>query len=69
MMETTVSDFHNSFYILAIQKLTFHQPYVRILITNHCGAMKHIAFKGRELFQYVLCRCDYAETVVTSFAH
>ena len=37
IMETTIYDFHTSFYIPAIQKLDFHLPYVRILGTNHCG--------------------------------
>ena len=69
MTETTISDFHTSFYIPAIQKLTFHLPHVRILGTNHCGEMLHTAFKRRELFQYVLCRRDYAERVVDIFAN
>ena len=45
MMETNISDFNTSFYIPAIQKLTFHLPHVRILGTNDCGAMRRIAFK------------------------
>ena len=61
MMETTISDFHTSFYIPAIQNLAFHLPHVLILGTNHCGEMRRIAFKRRELFQNVLCRRDYAE--------
>ena len=60
MMETTISDFHTSFYISAIQKLAFHLPHVRILSTNHCGEMRHTAFKRRELFQDALCRSDYS---------
>ena len=68
MMEITISDFHTSFYILAIQKNSFHLPHVRILGTNHCGEMRRIAFKLRELFQDVLCCRDYAERVVASFA-
>ena len=68
-METTTSDFHTSFYIPAIQKLVFHLPHVRILGTNHCGEMLCTAFKRRELFQDVLCRRDYAERVVASFAN
>ena len=67
MMETTISDFHTSLYIQDIQKLAFHIPHVRILCTNHCGEMQRTAFKRRELFQYVLCRRDYAERVVASF--
>ena len=37
MMETSISDFHTSFYIPAIHKLAFYLPHVRIFGTNHCG--------------------------------
>ena len=57
-METTISDFHTSFYIPAIQKLAFHLPHVRILGTTHCGELRRTAFKRRELFQDVLCCRD-----------
>ena len=66
MMETTTSDFHTSSYIPYIPKLVFHPPYVRILGTNHCGEMRCIAFKQRELFQDFLCCRDYAEGVVAN---
>ena len=69
MMETSISYFHTSFYIPAIHKLAFHLPHVRILGTNHCGELRRTAFKRRELFQDVLCYCDYAERVVASFAN
>ena len=46
-----------------------HLPHVHILGTNNSGEMRHTAFKQRELFQYFLCRRDYAERVVASFAH
>ena len=69
MMETTMSDFHTSLYIPAIQKLVFHLPYVGILGTNNCDEMQRTAFKRRELFQDVLCRRDYAERAVASFDH
>ena len=69
MMEKTIYDFHTSFYIPAIQKLAFCLPHVRILGTNHCGETRCTAFKKRELFQDVLCCCDYAEKVVTRFAN
>ena len=69
MMETKISDFQTSIYIPAIQKLAFHLPYLRILGKNHCGEMRRTAFKQRELFQNVLCRRDYAERVVSSFAN
>ena len=36
---------------------------------NHCGELRRTAFKRRELFQDVLCRRDYAERVVASFAN
>ena len=68
-MEATISDFRNSFYIPAIQKLAFHLPHVRILDTNQWGEMRRKAFKQRALFQDVLYRRDYAESVVTSFAN
>ena len=69
MMETTISNFHTSFYIPAIQRLDFHLPHVRIISTNHCGELGHTALKYRELFQYVLCCRDYNERLVASFAH
>ena len=65
--ETTISDFHTSFYIPDTQKLAFHLPHVRTLSKNHCGAIRHTTFKQRELFQYVLCCRDYAERVVARF--
>ena len=69
MMETTISDFHTSFYIPAIEKLAFHMPHVSILGTNHCGELRQTAFKRRELFQDVLCRREYSERVVASFSN
>ena len=69
MMKTTISNFHTSFYIPAIQKLVFHLPHVRILGTNHCGELRRTAFKQRELFQDVICRRDYTERVVANFAN
>ena len=69
MMETTISDFHTSFYIPAIQNLAFHLPHVRILRKNQCGELRRTAFKRHELFQDVLCRRDYSERVVASFAN
>ena len=40
---------------------------MRILGTNHCGAMRCTAFKRSELFQDFLCHLDYAERVVETF--
>ena len=42
---------------------------MRILGTNHSGELRRTSFKRRELFQDVLCRRDYAERVVASFAN
>ena len=69
MMETTISYFHTSFYIPEIQKLAFHILHAQILGANHCGDSRQTSFKRRELFQYVICRCDYYERVVASFFH
>ena len=69
MTETTIYDFHTSFYIPAIQKLAFHLPHVRILGTNHCGEMLRTDFKRRELFQDILCCREYYERVVAIFAN
>ena len=68
-METTISNFHASFYIPAIQKLVFHIPHVQILGANHCGDSPQNAFKRRESFQDVLYCHDYSERVVASFSH
>ena len=68
-METTISDFHTSFYIPAIQKLVFQLTHVHILGTNNFGTMQHTAFKQREFFQDVLCRRDYTERVVAILAN
>ena len=69
MMETTIVDFHTSFYIPAIQKLAFHLPHVRSFGTNHCGEMRRTAFKRRELFQDVICCRDYAERAAANFSN
>ena len=69
MMETKISDFHTSFYISAIQKLSFHLPHVRILGTKNCGEIRRTDFKRCELFQDVISRHNYAERVVENFTH
>ena len=48
MMETTIYEFHTSFYIPEIQKLAFHIPQVQRLVTKHCGNYHRTAFKHRE---------------------
>ena len=68
-METTISNFHTSFYTQEIQKFAFQIPHVQILGTNHCGDSRRIVFKCRKYFEDVLCRCDYSQKVVASFSH
>ena len=48
MMETTISNFHTSFYISAIKKLAFLIPHLKIMGTNHCGDYIQTAFKLRK---------------------
>ena len=68
-METKISEFRTSFYISYIQKLAFHLPHVRIIGTNHRGAMQRTAFKRHELYQDVIFRSDCYDRVVANFAH
>ena len=69
MTETTIYNFHKSFYIPAIYKLAFNIPHVQILGKNHCGDSLQTAFKLSESFQDVLCCLDYAKMLVASFAY
>ena len=48
MTETTISEFHTSFYIPEIQKLSVNIPYVQILGKNHCSESPQTAFKRCE---------------------
>ena len=68
-METTISNFHTSFYIPEIQKLAFHLPHVQILGKNHCGGFRQTSFKSCKSFQDVLFHCDSDKGVVASLAH
>ena len=47
MKETTISNFHTSFYIPAIQNLAIHITRVQILGTSHCGDSSQTMFKRR----------------------
>ena len=69
MMETTIYNFHTSFYIPEINQLAFHIRYVQILGTNQCGKSSQTEFKHHESFKDVICCRDYAERVVASFTH
>ena len=68
-METTISNFHTSFYIPAIQKLAFHIPHVQILGMNHFGDSCQTTIKCRKSFQDVLCRRDYDDRLLARFAY
>ena len=68
-MEKTISIFHTSFYIPAIQKLAFHIPNVQILCTYHFDDSLRTLFKRCELFKDVLYCRDYSERMFASFAH
>ena len=48
MMETTISNFHTSFYIPEIQKLAFHIPLVQVLDKNHFFESCRTAFECRK---------------------
>ena len=69
MIETTISNFHTSFYIPEIRKLAFNLTHVQVLGTCHCGDSRQTPFKRRESFQDVLCFHDYSERLVDSLAH
>ena len=68
-MESSIVKFHQEFYITTIQKLVFNLPHVRILGTYHHGNTWQEEFKKFSSLQDVLFRPDYAEPVVSRFAH
>ena len=51
MMETAISNFHASFYIPSIQKLTFHVSHIQILGTNHCGESLELHLNAENHFK------------------
>ena len=69
MMDSSIVDFCQYFYIYEIKKLSFNLPHVRIIETHHCVNTRQEAFKCRSVFQYVLRRRDYEEYVVSRFVH
>ena len=69
LLETSITEFHGKFYIPEIQKMEFHLAHALILGTHHYGKEFRKAFKRRLDLHGVLCRCYYAEWVVSSFAH
>ena len=69
LLDTYITEIHDNFYIPAIQKMEFHLAHALILGTHHYGKEFRKAFKRRLDLHGVLCRCYYAEWVVSSFAH
>ena len=69
MMDSSIIYFCQYFYIPTIQKLSFHLPHVRMIGTHQCIKKHRETSKRRSDFQDVLCRFDYAERVVSIFAH
>ena len=66
LLETSITEFHEIFCILEIQKMAFHLPHVRILGTHHCGKERREAFKHHGNSYVVLCRFGYEELLVSS---
>ena len=52
-----------------IKKLAFNLTHVNILGTHQCGKKRRDAFKLWGNLHDVLCHRDYAEWVVSIFAH
>ena len=69
MMETSIVDFNQKFYIPSIQKLTFQLLHVHILVTHYYGNTFREAFTRCSAYQDVLFRIYYVDRLVASFAH
>ena len=69
VMETSIVDFRQNFYVHAIKKLAFKLTHVHNLGTHHCGNKGQEAFKRHEYYQDVLCRWNYAEHLLAIFVH
>ena len=68
-LETKISNFNTSLYILEIHKLSFYLTHVQIMGKNHYGDPCWTGFKRCVSLQDVLCLRDYAERVDASFTH
>ena len=69
IMESSIVEFNQDFYIPEIQKLAFHLPYVRILGMHHCGNKRQEKFMRCFDFQDMLWCRDYAEHLVAIFSY
>ena len=45
LLEISITEFHENYYIPEIKTLAFHFTRVRILGTHHCGKERHELFK------------------------
>ena len=68
-MDTSIFDFHQKFYITAIQKLALHLQHVHIIGTHNYGSLFQYSFKRSAVYHNVLCRLDCVEVVVAIFVH
>ena len=69
LLETLIAYFFEKNNISEIQKPAFDLPRVRILKTRHCGKEQLEVFKCQGNLYAFSCHIDYAEQVVSSFAH
>ena len=69
MTKKSIVEFYQHLYIPTMKKLALHLPHIRIIETHYCVNTQWEAFKHSSAYQYVLCHIDYAECVVSSFAH
>ena len=68
MTDTSISEFHTSFYILE-RKIGISFTTCMNYRTCYCGNKCHETFRHCGSFQNVLCNCDYTEQVVASLEH
>ena len=54
MMETSILDFHQRFYIPEIQKFSLNLPHIHILGTHHCGNTRQEEFNPYEILRATL---------------
>ena len=64
-METSIAQFHEKFYILAIQNLVFHFSRAYILGTHKCGKELCQMLQRRGYFRDVKCYCDNMNIMAT----
>ena len=69
IMESSIVEFHQDFYIPEIKKLAFHLPHVCIIGTHKCSNTCKEAFDHSSYFQEVFCHRDDEERVVAIFSH